>query len=97
MITEVNQSLGRIIKLQMQMVNDEAQRGCTKWTLICARSINHNPGDFASKNVLSYVYENRTRYARASVCSLKLKQVNVRHSPLHAGGIFGIVRGAGLP
>jgi len=50
MITEVNQPPGRIIKLQMQMVNDEAQRGCTKWTLICARSINHNPGDSASKN-----------------------------------------------
>lgn len=57
MITEVNQPPGRIIKLQMQMVNGETQRGCTKWTLICARSINHNPGDSASKDVRLYMYE----------------------------------------
>lgn len=86
-ITEVNQPPGRIIKLQMQMVNGEAQRGCTKWALICARSINHNPGDSASKDI----------HTRASVRSLKLKQVNVRHSPLHVGGHSALFVAPGYP
>jgi len=98
-IIEVNQPPGRIIKLQMQMVNGEAQRGCTKWTLICARSINHNPRDSASKDIHSRVYENRytALYTRASVRSLKLKQVNVRHSPLYVGGHSALFVAPGYP
>lgn len=81
------------------MVNGEAQRGCTKWALICARSINHNPRDFTSNDIRSRVYENRHTElrTRASVRGLKLKQVNVRHSPLHVGGHSALFVAPGYP
>lgn len=52
-----------------------------------------------ARTFVQRVYENRhaALRTRASVRSLKLKQVNVRHSPLHVGGHSALFVAPGYP